>query len=184
MPRLFIALDLPDAAKERLAGISYGLPGAAWISPEDMHLTVRFIGEVDELQFRTIRDALDGLREPSFYLNLRGVGHFPKRGDPTTLWAGVPENDSLIRLRNRIESLLVRRGIEPEARKFHPHVTLAKIRDPRAPWIGQYMIENSLFAMHEIPVQGFSLYSSVLTPGGAIHQLEASYPLEGILEVE
>lgn len=184
MPRLFVALDLPDAVKDRLGRISYGLPGAAWISPEDMHLTVRFIGEVDDFQFGTIREALGGVQEKSFYLGLKGVGHFPKRGDPTVLWTGVPENDSLIRLRNRIENLLVRRGVEPEARKFHPHITLAKIKDPRAPWIGQYLVENALFAMHEIPVQGFSLYSSRLTPGGAIHHQEATYPLEGILEVD
>lgn len=184
MPRLFIALDLPEEVKEGLGRISYGLPGAAWISPEDMHLTVRFIGEVDDFLFRIILEALGGVHEKSFYLDLKGVGHFPKRGDPTVLWTGVPENESLIRLRNRIESLLVKRGVEPETRKFHPHVTLAKIRDPRAPWIGQYLVETALFAMHGIPVQGFSLYSSRLTPGGAIHHQEATYPLEGILEAE
>lgn len=184
MPRLFIALDLPEDVKEGLGRISYGLPGAAWISPEDMHLTVRFIGEVDDVLFRIILEALGGVQEKSFHLDLKGVGHFPKRGDPTVLWTGVPENESLIRLRNRIEGLLVKRGVEPETRKFHPHVTLAKIRDPRAPWIGQYLVENALFAMRGIPVQGFSLYSSRLTPGGAIHHQEASYPLEGILEAE
>jgi 2'-5' RNA ligase len=184
MPRLFVAADLPDDAKDRLAAMSYGLPGAAWVPPEQMHLTLRFLGEVDPDQAQMVQEALGGVRSPSFRLTLRGVGHFPKRGDPEVLWAGVAGNEDLIRLRNRIESLLVRRGLEPEARKFHPHVTLARVKDARAPWIGQYLIENSLFAIHEIPVQAFHLYSSRLTPSGAIHQLEASFPLEGILEAD
>lgn len=184
MPRLFVAAELPDSVKERLAGISYGLPAAAWVPPDQMHLTLRFIGEVEEGLFQSIREALGGLRSPSFYLTLKGVGHFPKRGDPETLWAGVGENAELVRLRNRIESLLVKRGVEPEARKFHPHVTLARVKDARAPWIGRYLVDNALFSMHEIPIQGFGLWSSRLMPSGAEHRLEAGYPLEGILEAE
>jgi 2'-5' RNA ligase len=184
VPRLFIALDLPDSARETLSRISYGLPGASWVPPEQMHLTLRFLGELDGELFHVIQEALGGIRSPAFFLTLKGVGHFPKRGDPETLWAGVAENEELIRLRNRVESLLVRRGVEPEARKFHPHVTLAKVKDSRAPWIGRYLIDNSLFALHQIPVQAFHLYSSRLAPDGAVHTLEATYPLEGILEAE
>lgn len=184
MPRLFVAAELPEAVKERLAGISYGLPGAAWVPPEQMHLTLRFLGEVEDGLFRDIREALGGLRSPSFYLTLKGLGHFPKRGDPEVLWAGVAENPELVRLRNRIESLLVKRGAEPEARKFHPHVTLARVKEARAPWIGQYLIDNALFAVHDIPIQGFGLWSSRLQPDGAEHRLEAVYPLEGILEAD
>lgn len=184
MSRLFVAADLPDEAKEKLSTLTYGLPGAAWVPPEQMHLTLRFIGEVDGETFHQVQEALGGVQSKSFYLTLKGMGHFPKRGDPEVLWVGVAENEELVRLRNRIESLLVRRGLEPEARKFHPHVTLARIKDARAAWIGQYLIENSLFAMHEIPVQAFHLYSSRLATTGAIHQLEASYPLQGILEGE
>lgn len=184
MPRLFVALDLPDTAREKLAAMSYGLPGAAWVAPEKMHLTVRFIGEVDAHLFDTIREALAGIRSPSFYLTFRGVGHFPKRGDPESLWAGVAQSEDLVRLRNRIDSLLVRRGVDPETRKFHPHVTLARVKDARASWIGRFVVENSLFAVHQVPVQAFHLYSSRLRPEGAVYTLEASFPLDGILEAE
>jgi RNA 2',3'-cyclic 3'-phosphodiesterase len=184
MPRLFVALDLPDSVREKLAGLTYGLPGASLIAPERMHLTVRFIGEVDGHLFDTIREGLHGVRSSSFYLTLKGVGHFPKRGDPETLWAGVGESADLIRLRNRVESLLVRRGVEPETRKFHPHVTLARVKDARAAWVGRFVVENSLFAVHEVPVQGFHLYSSRLRPEGSEYTLEATYPLEGILEAD
>ncbi|HLP40038.1 MAG TPA: RNA 2',3'-cyclic phosphodiesterase, partial [Fibrobacteria bacterium] len=161
---------------------SYGLPGAAWVPPEQMHLTLRFLGEVDGETFTMIREALGGVQSRKFHLSLKGVGHFPKRGDPEVLWVGIAGGDEVIRLRNRIESLLVKRGVEPDARKFHPHVTLARIKDTKALWIGRYLIDNSLFALHEIPVQAFHLYSSRLTPAGAEHTLEASYPLEGVLE--
>ncbi len=182
MPRLFIALDLPDDARDRLAAISYGLPGAAWVPPEQMHLTLRFLGEVEDELFRVIREALGGVQGRKFHLSLKGVGHFPKRGDPEVLWLGVPENEELLRLRNRIEAVLVRRGAEPDPRKFHPHVTLARVKDARAPWIGRYLVDNALFALHDLPVRAFHLYSSRLTPEGAVHTLEASYPLEGVLE--
>jgi RNA 2',3'-cyclic 3'-phosphodiesterase len=184
MRRLFVAAEIPEGAKERLAGISEGLPGAAWIPPEQMHLTLRFIGEVEEAVFEDVEAALSGIRSPSFHLTLKGVGHFPKRGDPETLWIGVAANEPLLRLRNRIEGALVRRGLPAETRKFHPHVTLARVKDDRAPWLGPYMVQHALFVMHEIPVQAFHLYSSRLTPDGAIHHLEATYPLEGILEAE
>lgn len=184
MPRLFIALDLPQSAREKLAEICYGLPSAAWLPPEQFHLTLRFIGEVDGEVFETLREALDGLRSPAFHLALKGIGHFPKRGEPETLWVGVPENQELTCLRNRVERLLVKRGVEPESRKFHPHVTLARVKDSRADWIGRYLIDNSLFALYEISVRAFHLYSSRLAPDGAVHTLEASYPLDGILEGE
>lgn len=184
MPRLFVAAEIPDEAKEKLARLSESLPGAAWVPPEQMHLTLRFIGEVDEGMFRDVQAALSGVTSPSFYLTLKGVGHFPKRGDPETLWVGVAGNEELVRLRNRIEGALVRRGVAAETRKFHPHVTLARVKDARAPWLGSYLVGNSLFALHDIPVQAFHLFSSRLTPDGAIHSLEGTYPLEGILEAD
>jgi 2'-5' RNA ligase len=182
MPRLFISADLPQNVRDRLSEISFGLPGANWVPQEQLHLTLRFIGDVDHGLLSGIQGALDGIQNRSFYLSLKGVGHFPLRGDPEVLWAGVAKSDDLMRLRNRIESLLVRNGVQPDARKFHPHVTLARLKDSRAQWLGSYIVNNSLFSIPEIPVQGFSLYSSKLTSDGAIHRLEGSYALDGMLE--
>jgi 2'-5' RNA ligase len=184
MTRLFISADLPHNVRERLSEISYGLPGANWVPPEQLHLTLRFIGEVDHGTASGIQNALDGIQTKSFYLSLKGVGHFPLRGDPEVLWAGVAKSDDLMRLRNQIESRLTRNGVPPDARKFHPHVTLARLKDTRGPWIGSYIVNNSLFSMSEIPVQGFSLYSSRLTSEGAVHSLEGSYALDGLLEAD
>lgn len=184
MPRLFVALDMPEDVQDKLAEMARDLPGADWVSSDQYHLTLRFLGDVDKEMFLTVREGLGGLLARSFYLSLRGVGLFPLRGEPETLWAGVPKTDALMSLRNKVESILVRKGIPPETRKFFPHVTLAKVRDSMEDYVGRYVMDHSLFAIQEIPVKGFSLYSSRLTPEGAIHTLEESYPLEGILEAE
>ncbi|MDB5049791.1 MAG: 2-5 ligase [Fibrobacteres bacterium] len=184
MPRLFVALDFPESVRDKLAEISRDLPGADWVYSEQYHLTLRFIGETDHETFLAVRQGLGSLSARSFYLSLRGVGCFPLRGDPDTLWAGVDRNEDLTRLRHRIESLLGRNGVPPDTRKFFPHVTLARIRESREEWVGQYVAGHSLFSIPEVAIQGVNLYSSKLTPEGAIHTLEGTYPLEGILEAE
>jgi RNA 2',3'-cyclic 3'-phosphodiesterase len=184
MPRLFVALDLPEPVRERLAEISTGLPGADWVYSDQYHLTLRFIGEVDPEIFAAVREGLGSVSARSFWLSLKGVGLFPLRGEPETLWAGIPKNEGLLSLRHKVESMLAKNGVPPDTRKFFPHVTLAKVGSSREAWVGQYVADHSLFSIPEIPVQGFSLYSSRLTPEGAIHTVEATYPLEGLLEAE
>ncbi|MEO7778961.1 MAG: RNA 2',3'-cyclic phosphodiesterase [Fibrobacteria bacterium] len=182
MARLFIALDLPEAARDALADIAQNLPGADWVYSEQYHLTLRFIGDADADAFHAIRQGLGSVVSPAFFLSLRGVGVFPLRGDPITLWAGAERREELLHLRHKVESVLTRNGLPPETRKFFPHITLAKIKSCREKWVGGYLAHNSLFAIPEVPVQAFGLYSSRLTPEGAIHTLEATYPLQGLLD--
>jgi 2'-5' RNA ligase len=181
---LFIALGLPGAAKEKLAEISSGIPGADWVEPKQYHLTLRFLGEVDRPVFLDLREGLMSLSARSFYLSLRGLGVFPPRGAPETLWVGTERNEELKSLRNKIESLVVRRGQPPESRKFHPHVSLARVRASRPEWVGDFVAGHSLFSIPDIAVQSFALFSSKLTPDGSVHTLEREYPLEGILDAE
>jgi 2'-5' RNA ligase len=184
VPRLFIALALPEEVRERLSEISGGLPGADWVEPRQYHLTLRFLGEVGAPDFRDLREGLTGLSARSFHLNLRGLGVFPLRGSPETLWVGAERSEALKSLRNKVESLVVRRGQAPESRKFHPHVTLARVKGSRPEWVGAYVAGHSLFSATDIPVQSFALFSSKLTPDGAVHTLEKEYPLEGILDAQ
>lgn len=177
MQRLFVSIDLPPAVKRELAEICLGLPGARWVADEQIHLTLRFIGEVDAGVFQGIREGLAEIRGSAFALRLVGIGFFPPRRQPHVLWAGVEPVEPVVALRNRVESLLVRLGIDPEGRKFSPHVTMARLRNTEPAKLTGYLAGNALFASSEFEVDAFHLYSSVLTNKGAIHQIEASYPL-------
>jgi len=177
-------LGFPASVKDRLSEIAEGLPGADWTDPSQYHLTLRFLGEVDGPAFLDLREGLAAVAARSFHLTLRGLGVFPLRGAPETLWIGAENNAELKSLRNKIESLVVRRGQPPESRKFHPHVTLARVRGSRPEWVGAYVAGHSLFTVPEIAVQSFALFSSKLTPEGSVHTLEREYPLDGILDAE
>lgn len=178
MHRLFIAIDFPEDIRQQLTRLCYGLPGARWVDENALHLTLRFIGEVDGGLFRDIRDSLADIKRPGFRLSLKGVGYFPPRKNPRVLWVGVEKNEALLLLRNKIESTLVRLGLPAEERKFSPHVTLARFRD-QAPLgrLTTYMAGNNLFSTMPFQISDFHLYSSFLTPKGAQHTREASYPL-------
>ena len=177
MYRLFVAIDLPENVKKELSGISYGMPGARWVPEEQLHLTLRFIGEVDGGVFRDIQEALGDIKSESFEIRIKGVGFFPPRKTPRVLWVGVEPHDKVSLLRKRVEGTLVRLGIEPEHRKFSPHITLARLQDTSLSKVTRFLAGHNLFASELFPVNEFILYSSTLTPKGAIHRQEAVYPL-------
>ncbi|MFZ5980951.1 MAG: RNA 2',3'-cyclic phosphodiesterase [Candidatus Zixiibacteriota bacterium] len=177
MFRLFVALDLPAPVKERLSGLCSGVPGAIWVSPEQIHLTLRFIGEVDGGVRRDIADALSGVDDEPFQLELKGMGCFPPRRQPKSLWVGVSRNDALIHLHHKIDTALVRLGLPREGRKFLPHVRLARLKDARVNKLAGYLTANSLFRLEPFEITEFGLYSSFLSSQGAIYQLEESFPL-------
>ena len=178
MPRLFIAVDLPDTIRENLAAMSFGIPGAKWVAPEQLHLTVRFIGAVDGALFRDIKDILDGIHLASFSMQLKGVGFFPPRGAPRVLWVGLEKNQQLQILRKKIDLLLSRVGVEPEGRKFSPHITLARLKNSPVQKIANFLSGNGLFSQEPFMVEDFKLYSSILSPKGAYHKIERIYPFD------
>ena len=175
--RLFVAIDLPESVKERLALLCCGLPGARWVAPEQMHLTLRFIGEVDGGLFLDIRDALAEIEGESFSLHLSDIGFFPPRGKPRVIWVGLQKHEPLLKLRNRLESRLVDLGLEPEGRKFSPHITLARLKNTPIIKTVRFLEAHSRFCTSQFSVKNFHLYSSVLGRKGAVHRIEVSYPL-------
>ena len=177
MPRLFIAIDLSHAVNCQLEALCSGLPGARWLPAEQFHLTLRFIGQVDGDAFADIADGLSMVACPPFSLKLNGVGCFPPRGQPRILWAGAEADDGLARLHGQIESRLRHLGIEPEGRNFAPHVTLARLKGTPVNRLRDYLIAHDDFITETILVSQFHLYSSILGAKGAIHSIEASYPL-------
>ncbi len=178
MYRLFVAIPLPGKIRRQLAGLAHGLPGARWVPEEQFHLTLRFIGEVDGAMFRDITAALATVRAPAFSLKVKGVGCFGGRKGARVLWAGVEADDTLYLLQRRIESVLAHTGVEPERRRFSPHITLARFRTPPPrERLGRFVAGNNLFASDVTTIQAFRLYSSFLSPKGATHRVEAEYPL-------
>lgn len=176
--RLFVALPVPDDVAQGLLLLQGGVPGARWLGRDQLHLTLRFIGEVDGVQAADIDDALSGISAPGFALELHSVGSFGGR-DPRQLWAGVRSSEALMHLQRKIETALQRIGLAPEPRKFTPHVTLARLRaSPRAKVI-EYLSAHALYASARFVVNAFELYSSTLTANGSLYVAERSYPLAG-----
>ncbi|HEY1723474.1 MAG TPA: RNA 2',3'-cyclic phosphodiesterase [Magnetospirillaceae bacterium] len=176
MIRLFVGLDLPEDLRDRLAAVGVGLPGMHWVPEDNLHLTLRFIGEVDEDVANDLHDALSGIHAAPFPLTITGTGIFETGHRPHTFYASVEKTDALSRLQNKIESVLVRAGQEPEGRKFTPHITLAKLRDTPASRLHDFLSSSAL--LHdEWTVEYFTLFSSQLGAGDPVYTAEADYPL-------
>lgn len=178
MPRFFVAIDIPERIKEDVTTTYCALPGARWTDDEQLHLTLRFIGEVAGDDSDDITKALRSVTGPSFPLSLKGVGFFPPRGDPRILWVGIAPSEELLRLQARIERACTSAGIEPDKRKFHPHITVARLNDTPPRKVADYIAQNSLLATETFAVSSFHLYSSVLRKEGAVHTKELSFPLD------
>ena len=127
MIRLFVGLELPAEVRERLRLLLSGIPYARWTPAENLHLTLRFIGEVDEVQAEAAHDALLGVDAAGFELTIRGCGAFDGGHRAQTLWAGVDRCDGLAHLHDKVEAAVVRAGLAPERRIFSPHITLARV---------------------------------------------------------
>ena len=177
MPRLFIAVDLPDAIKKNLESMFFGIPGARWVALDQLHLTVRFIGDVDGSLFLDIKNALVETSISPFNIQLKGVGHFPPRGAPRVIWVGIEKSEPLQLLRKKIDGTLLKIGVKPEKRKFSPHITLARLKNTPPQKVANFLSGNGLFSQEPFQIDDFKLYSSTLTPKGAIHKVERVYPL-------
>ncbi len=178
MIRLFIAIDLPPTIRHMLYSMGRGIPNARPVKEEQIHLTLRFIGDVEGSRLKDIHESLTSVAIHPFSISVKGVGHFPPRGKPRVIWAGVQPAEQLIQMRNRIGTQLANCGIEPERRKFMPHITLARLQNTPAKRLGEFLAGNSFFETEKFPVECFNLYSSKLTQKGAIHTVERSYFLE------
>jgi 2'-5' RNA ligase len=177
--RLFVAIDLPWVLRDRLSALAGGLPGARWVPPENYHLTLRFIGEVPAHRAEEVDLALAALRGRGFSLALAGVGIFSKAGRVTSLWAGVERNPQLDHLQGKIETALQRAGLDPERRRFAPHVTLARLdASTEVEKLAQYVQAHNLFRAEPIQVEHFTLFSSQLGKEASVYTAEVEYALE------
>ena len=178
MPRLFVALELPEVLKQAICGLQAGLGDARWLEADALHLTLAFVGEVDPSAQRRIEEALAWVEAPPLAVDLHGIGHFPHRGPPRVLWTGASPAAALGTLAASVRRALAQAGFPPERRKFAPHVTIARFRrPPPPPALHDYLGTYSLFRSPSAPIASFRLLSSVLRPSGARYAPEADFPL-------
>ncbi len=177
MIRLFVGLALEPGLAERLAAMGAGLPGARWVAARNLHVTLRFIGEVDEAAAHEIHDALAALALPPLALTLEGLGLFGAR-KPHTLWAGLARDEALERLQAKVEAAMVHAGQPPEPRKFFPHVTLARLSQAQPARLQAFISLNSPFRGGPWAVDHVTLFRSFLSHSGAEYEAVAEYPLE------
>lgn len=173
-----MALDLPSSVRTRLSWMAGGLQGARWVPPENYHVTLRFIGEVPAWRAEEIDAALAGLRAPGFAIELSGVGTHAKGGKVTALWVGVARNPALEHLQAKVETALQRTGLEPERRRFVPHVTLARMDGVPEGKIAGWVQGHNLFRSEPIGVEHFALFRSRLGKQQAVYDAEVEYPLK------
>jgi 2'-5' RNA ligase len=176
MPRLFTALEIPRQVGQSLAMMRGGLPGARWIDPENYHLTLRFIGDIDDGLARDIAGLLGRVQRVPFELRLDGLASFGGR-KPRAVVAAVAPVAPLIELQAEHERLLQRLGLEPEERKYTPHVTLARLRDSSSREVADYLSVRAHYRSSSFAISRFVLLSSRSSVGGGPYVVEEAYPL-------
>ena len=174
--RLFVGIAIPEDICERFAGLCAGLTGTRWVAVEAMHLTLRFIGTVDEPSATDLDDELSQIVAPAFDLSFSGIGSFANGTRLRQLWVGTEKSSPLRHLQSKVESAVVRAGFGSEGRKFKPHVTLARFKSaPRG--VGAYMEAHNSFAAGPFAISTFTLFRSHLNRDGAQYEALAEYPL-------
>lgn len=176
MPRLFSGLEIPPEIGQRLCSLRGGLESARWIDPENYHVTLRFVGDIDGATAERFDEALSEISAPAFTVSLDGLGVFGGR-KPRAVWAGVQANGALDALNKANEIAARKAGLAPETRNFHPHVTLARLRGGKAGSVATYLSHNGAFMTQPFPVSRFVLYSARETRGGGPYVVERAYPL-------
>lgn len=179
MPRLFTALELPDDVTEALGRLRQPLPGAKWVSHDQMHLTLRFAGDIDNRQADEFADALGEIAVAPFDVQLAAVDVFGG-ATPRVLWAGVQASEALTTLAQAHEKAARRVGLMPETRKFRPHVTLARLNGTPVDLVARFLQRRGGFALPAFVAERFVLYSSKPHVGGGPYVIESAYPFLGV----
>lgn len=178
MLRLFAGLSLPILLRQRLTLLQGGIDGALWTDRDNFHITLTFIGNVDEATAEQADEALSGIRMEPFNVELKGTGSFAQGEFPKVLWIGVEKSEPLFRLKEKVDRALEKSKLPFENRKYTPHVTLARLRHVDEAKVGQFMAAHNLFSGDAFEVNNFILYHSHNTKNGPVYEELRSYPLE------
>lgn len=182
--RLFVGLSLPDTVRQQLLLLAGGLKGARWQRDDQLHITLRFLGEVDGAIASDIDESLAGISMQPFSVSVRGVGLFGTLNAPRILWAGVAPEADIRRLHDKVAQRMADLGVVGDARKYAPHVTLARFGGSNntsrnvVSGLGEFVTAHGDLKTPAFDVNAFHLYSSVLSGEGPAYRIEATYPLQ------
>ena len=175
--RLFIAIEIPDDLKKMIGRLRVEIPGARWVQAEQIHLTLAFLGEVDEPTFELLSEELGRVKVPEFRLCFSDVGCFPDRHRPRVLWIGLEPQPRLQALAAMVREAVRSCGIHQEERPFSPHITLARLKLPHSREADAFLDQPHKQKLPPFLVREFTLFQSRLTAQGAVHIPLTNYPL-------
>lgn len=180
MARLFFAIALPESIEDELDGMCEGIPQARWALETGFHITLSFLDDVPSHRIRDAREVADSIRHPPLDLRLEGAGVFPNRGQPRVLWIGVRKNDDLFSLQRILQNELRHAGFQLEKRKFHPHVTLARLGEGPREAVSEWLAHHLTYQSADFRVTRFHLISSTRHTTGSRYTIEHSVILRRI----
>jgi 2'-5' RNA ligase len=171
--RLFVSIELPQAVAKPLADLDPHLRGVRCLAPEQMHLTLSFLGNVSSDTEEMLQRNLAAIAWKAFFLPISGLGKFPEKGPPKIVWIGVGTgHPHLFQLHKRVQEAALGSGLEPDLRPFHPHITIARCRGVSEQSLRPFLKTHADFDAGMIHVESFCLNSSELTPSGSIYTRE------------
>jgi RNA 2',3'-cyclic 3'-phosphodiesterase len=179
MPRLFVAVDFPETHLDAVSRLNDDSVDARWTPPAQLHLTLRFLGDVPARDVGDIHSALSAIRSRAFSLVAGGLDVFPSRRSPRVLVIQVEHEQRLLELQQRVDEALQNLGVEPDSRPYSPHITFARLKAASPRQIRKFLRAHADFTLSPFEVTSFHLYESILQPSGAVHNRVESYPLTG-----
>ena len=180
--RLFVALRPPAVIRERLLALCNGVPGARWQVDEQLHLTLRFVGEIDPRQADDLAAALSQIHAAAPVVRLAGTGQFDHRGSTDALWAGIAPHDALTALHRKVDAACVRAGLPPDRRAYLPHITVARLSRGAGigPAIGRWLADTAGLASEPFALPHLILYESHLGHDSAAYEPVLRWPLDAV----
>jgi len=175
--RLFVAIDLPDSVKCEIAALTSRLAGVRLVLPEQLHLTLRFIGEVEEQTMLAIKDSLAAAKSPPLTLSLSGAGYFPRGTHPRVLWIGLTPDRLLLQLQAEVERAVQAAGIPGDARPFTPHITIARTKEGGRLETIEFARRHASFCSSPFRTDSFHLYRSIFCNQKVSHSIISAYQL-------
>jgi RNA 2',3'-cyclic 3'-phosphodiesterase len=179
--RLFVSIGLPDPCRDALAALMTPIEGVRWTRPEQLHLTLRFLGDILEEDAARMAAALQQVKVESFLLPLEGVGAFPPRGAPKILWVGLGNaHTRLFQLRQRVDDALLSAGWQGDMRSFEPHITVGRVIGATRKSVDAWLRDHKEFIGPPFRVSSFELMASELRSSGPTHRVHTAIPLVSV----